>query len=295
MKAVGSTPVDILQTGLEEVNDINTREQIINACSFPLTTSLLIQHLKGAITLHDKLTDIDFLQNDLFYVLFQVYFPLWSMRDSFTHYDLHTNNILLYEPVVGSYIQYCYTIDNGESIYFRSKYIVKIIDYGRCFFEDNRNETFSGSSKKIYEAVCSTRSCYPRCGEEAGFEWLKYNKNKERDRYYISSQRRNASHDLRALYMISQMSYDDYLKYVPNFLQDLLQKVYYRSRYGTPESSDGFPTRINNVFDAASYMFNLILPTRFIPENFQHYDDESKRLGNLFIYSNREMIYEKKL
>ena len=145
---------------MTELKDINTVEQIAEACKSPQeATSLLIQYLRDAKSVNSQVRNVDFLKNELIYVLFQVYAPLALLHDKFTHYDLHTGNILLYEPVKGCYVEYHYYI-KGTVISFKSKYIVKIIDYGRCFFNDDANATFSGDSKKIYEKVCLEKKIF---------------------------------------------------------------------------------------------------------------------------------------
>jgi len=294
MKTTKYTPVDIILNGMRKIDNINTPSQIRSACTNPLlATSLLIQHLKGAITLQDKTTDIHFLARELFYVLCQVYFPLSALRNTFTHYDLHTSNILLYEPVVGSYMEYHYYKNNGTFVSFRSRYIVKIIDYGRCFFKDSQNSTFSGSSITIYNTVCSILSC-GHCGENVGFSWLEsqHLPHLQRRNYYISSQKRNLSHDLRALSMLSSIPPTD-MRFVPNVLQDILNMVHYEDNYGTPEiTNSGLPTRIKNVSDAATALFNAITNVN-VSGNYDYYTDNSKKLGDLYIYENgTPMVYQ---
>jgi hypothetical protein len=53
----------------------------------------------------------------------------------FTHYDLHYENVMLYEPVKGKHIEYNYHYPD-HTVTFNSKYIVKIIDSGRSFYND---------------------------------------------------------------------------------------------------------------------------------------------------------------
>ena len=290
MKTNKFTPISTLTAGMQEVKNINTAERIDEACKYPLfATSLLIQHLRDVTDVNSQLTNDDFLRNDLMYVLFQVYAPLALLSSTFTHYDLHTNNILLYEPVKGSYIEYHYNI-KGTVISFKSKYIAKIIDYGRCFFIDNKNNTFSGSSEKIYNDVCSTSSCNPNCGEDFGFTFLEYIPSQQKQSFYISSQRPNQSHDLRALDMISNMS-NNYLKHAPKDLQTILQKVHYEDNYGTPASESGLPTKIKNVSDALTSL-SIIHSEENVAKNNENYASLTK-LGDLYIFDSGEsMKYE---
>jgi hypothetical protein len=101
-----------------------------------------------------------FLKSHLLYVLYQVYMPLAMHADTFTHYDLHTGNVLLYEPVKGKYIEYHYHLKNNENISFKCCYLAKIIDYGRCFFVDKTTpKKITKTSKSIYDKLCQLESC----------------------------------------------------------------------------------------------------------------------------------------
>ena len=44
--------------------------------------------------------------------------PLATLSDVFTHYDLHLDNILLYEPIKNGYITYNYHLNSGKIIKF---------------------------------------------------------------------------------------------------------------------------------------------------------------------------------
>jgi hypothetical protein len=108
--------------------------------------------------------------------------PLMCLQNEFTHYDLHSDNILIYEPVIGKYIQYHYFVD-GNEISFKSKYIVKIIDYGRCYFHD----TDTNNSMNIHEKICNEKQCDPECGEDYGYQWLQHNNGLDPYDYFINS------------------------------------------------------------------------------------------------------------
>lgn len=282
MKYNKKTPIEVLQAGLNEIKNIETIEQIKEACQSPiLSHAIMIQHLKDAETLRSKLTDVNFLKDDLLYILFQVYIPLALLRNTFTHYDLHIDNILLYEPIKGSYIEYHYDIQ-GTILSFKSKYIAKIIDYGRCFFNDDENNTFSGSSSKIYKEICSVPSCVPKCGYNVGFGWLQHNPRSLPFTHYISSQIPNRSHDLRALKLLSEMPSDQW-KHIPKELQNILKAVHYTGEYGTADSASGLPTKVKNVLDVLSVLL-IIQKKENVDKNNLVYEKLNK-IGNLYIYS----------
>jgi hypothetical protein len=132
-----------------------------------------------------------FFKYDLLSILFQVYCPLALLKDHFTHYDLHPDNILLYSAKDNHYFLCHYHLpDSNDVISFRTKFIAKIIDYGKCFFNDTETGT---NSKKIQEALCEIKQCDPDCGKNFGFHILN-NKHDHRD-----STKRNVSFDLLAL------------------------------------------------------------------------------------------------
>jgi len=174
---------------LKQLNHQNTIDYG-KACTDSKYACILIQHIKHAKPLSDFLSVgmyTRFIKNDLLYVLFIVYQALASLSKVFTHYDLHSGNVLLYEPVKGKYIQYNYHQSDGSTIVFYSPYIVKIIDYGRSFF-DNGNV----NSRKIYDKICTVNECKPECGAYAGLGWLH-----PTPELFISSSQKNESHDLR--------------------------------------------------------------------------------------------------
>jgi len=183
-------PTD-LRSSLTLIPKINWRI----ACTQSKYICILTQHLKGAQTLSD-LCNADspqgqrVFQNSLLSILFQIYAPLSSLGTTFTHYDLHWKNVLLYEPVKGKYIQYYYH-GKGAPVMFKSQFIAKIIDYGRSYFF----ESAAKSSAKAYHDICAEDACDPECGRDKGLGYLKGNNN----RSWIVASKSNVSHDLRLL------------------------------------------------------------------------------------------------
>ena len=70
------------------------------------------------------------------------------MKDTFTHYDLHWNNLHVYEPAPGKYIQYHYHLVNDmPPVSFKSKsctseYGCNEISNGDTVYVDGLNATF---------------------------------------------------------------------------------------------------------------------------------------------------------
>ena len=255
-------------------------------CNTQNEFTLLIQHIKDATTLYECLHRIDtsFYEFEIFFVLFQIYHTLSELKDQFTHYDLHYENVLLYEPVNGSYIQYNYEI-KGKKINFKSKYIVKIIDYGKCFFKNTKNKT---SSMDVRNYICSIPNC--NCGKTIGFnsitddtDFCIYND--------ICSYKNNISHDLRLLSMLNKFA-------VNEALRNITQKVIYAGVYGTPEittSGLGLPDKkIHNIIDAFSVILETITTIPEIIQKNNDYYQNSTLLGNLYVYGgNTKTLFTK--
>jgi hypothetical protein len=290
-----STNPAVLSAGLtriaKSVADIS-KPTVKNSCLNPISMAVLIQHLKSAKTLHQMLENSRFVEKELLFVLYQVYMTLASLSDIFTHYDLHFENVLVYEPVVGSHIEYHYHTSSVEKdtkkTAFRSKYIAKIIDYGRCYFNDQDRTSNTSESKSFHDnLVC--KECKPRCGAGRGYEWFDYKQMK--NSYFICSQRLNPSHDLRLLYMIGTN-----IKGMDPQLQTLIGGVVYGrgvekggEMFGTvPNSRSGRPNKIHNVKDAFAALEELVKDTKFEAMNEIDYR-KSTLLGELHIYGDKPM------
>jgi hypothetical protein len=328
MKNNKLTNKNVLPHAIKKISDgemIDFVNELGTACEDPTKIAVMIQHLKDVETLGDSMRNPAlgsmFVSRELLYVLYQIYMPLATLRHNFTHYDLHTNNVLLYEPVKGSYIQYHYHItdDMGTRIVkFKSRYIAKIIDYGRCYFKivdpDPSNEA---DSKAIYdEVICKEPKCKD-CGYNRGFGWLKHTPYMLKYRSYICSQKPNISHDLRLLYIIKKNA--DITSSIPtywygdsNLLLDLLKKIQYGVNVelnadkkliqktnpnapvysGTEENTtSGFPASINNVVDACIGLEQIISGTVCQYNNDWQYSSYTK-LGDLHIYNDGKTIME---
>ena len=256
------------------------------ACAESKYLAILIQHLKDITSLFSMYQDLNFLTDDLLHVLFQVYMPLALLKNNFTHYDLHSNNVYLYEPVKGSYIHFHYHI-SGQVVSFKSKYIVKIIDYGRSFFKDDEaavaGTAGAANAKDVYEAVCKEPACGPAdaCGYDKGFAWMeKLDTRYKAGSNWISSQEKNISHDLRLLNEVKEMT----VGLLPDFMKTMTDLVQYKKQFGTGQIlKSGLPNKINNVQDAADIFKHELLEPEEIEYNEEVYQGRMK-LGDLTVY-----------
>jgi hypothetical protein len=279
---------------LINISNTHTMYKFRTSCDTPSQLAILIQSFVGAKTLGSALKetlgqDPDFIIIDLIPILFQVYMSLFLLKSVFTHYDLHTQNVLLYEPVSNGYIKYIYHLDNGSTVRFNSRYIVKIIDYGRCFFNDTTSSADTSKSISIHKELCKMPICKPDCGSNKGYPFLNITPNKING--YISSINNNQSHDLRLLNEIRLLHKVKHLIsiYTPT-VWNMLQDVVYEHRYGTPENLDPpSNTSINNISNTVERLLDLISEPDFIILNakYENHEHNYKLLGELHIYSNK--------
>jgi len=307
---------------LGEEKDCNEIDYFLKlACEKSKHLAILIQHIKDAYTLgaiislnnRENPDYANFAYTDLLNVLYQIYMPLSTLREEFTHYDLHIKNILIYEPVKGKYIDYKYVYQNGDTVEFKCRYIAKIIDYGRCFFKDESNTEITGSSKLIYESICNNIQECNGCGEDKGF--LHFD-----GLHSVKSTVRNITHDLLLLYRVKKLlRHPKFSPYYGNFkeLNDSLNLIFEKSNYygneetleqeealeqeavkkglkaplelkyeyGSPEKSSSDSTKINNVKDLHDELKIQVMKSK--KANDMSYDDRLLKytsLGMLTIY-----------
>jgi len=252
-------------------------------CNESKYMSILIQHIRGCQTVGEMLTKDTF--HHILPILFQVYYPLFHMRKHFTHYDLHQENVILYEPVPGKYIQFHYQTETGF-VTFKSPYIVKIIDYGRSYFKDIED------SKDIYDEICSLKECDPLCGIDKGFATFQL--SNETNFHHIVSQQKNESHDLRflkiVLDMLDKFQTPRWFEYYKNSFN-----VRYESNYGTPENICKkkifyfFTSReLCNIEDVYKHL-EKILPLSNVQLDGYH----NEKYGDLYVYSNKHIEFRK--
>ena len=268
------------------------------SCKYSKTLCVLVQHIKGAVSIGDKVfknPDFDYIINDLLYSFYQVYYTLAMVYSNFTHYDLHPDNVILYKPVAGKYIEFHYHLQDGTIIIFKSQYIVKIIDYGRCFLNTkglNSVSYYTNICAKEINAECNIKP--EVCGDESGYGWL-HPKLKE-DSYYISSTINNPSHDLRLLNDLKDRMpwHDEPFKSstrIRNHMKYILLTLKYDGKYGTPPVA-GKPDfqKTEDVTDAAAFIRRAILDPDQNKANNDYYAGMAK-LGDMHVYGTKLMEY----
>jgi hypothetical protein len=187
---------------------------------------------------------------------------------------------------------------DGSVIAFKSSYIAKIIDYGRCYYDyriDPAKKTqydIESESKEVYDTVCKLPECEPNCGYKVGFSNFEPG-------FDLSSQRSNISQDLRLLHMLVASSYFgfNYKKMCSNvkthnhLLLTLCNKVQFDDKYSTSENvTSGYPAKINNIVDAFLSLKDLVQNPFFVGQNVSDYNG-LKKLGEMHLYEDRPLKF----
>jgi hypothetical protein len=291
----GTAPNKLLKTGLIPYDAINNA-QYADSCSNSKSICILIQHIENAKTLNDFLLDVhdsDFVKNELIYIIYQIYFALSSIH--YTHYDLHTNNVIIYTPDPTKYIQYHYNLGPGKTISFKSRHMVKLIDYGRNYIQNATNIAKN--------AVCSVPECEKTCGNYSGYKL----DDSQTPSSFITPWKENVSHDLRLITIIIKilkirMPHMEATGAISTCSVILTKHfdVIYSGIYGTAEN----PIVPLFKLDPVSKMYkirnvgemNLILETLMMNDVFSESDNNAyaapyTKLGELMVDKINPMVY----
>lgn len=249
------------KNGLSLLVPLDPRK-VTQVCDDAPLETLLVQHFKSK-TLSRMAKEPHFFIYDALYVFYQIYFTLNLMRKYFTHYDLHPDNIVLYEP--GGYIEYHYHLPKGV-VHFKSRYLVKLINYGKSHFIESQNY-YDKVSDKVNDQECT------------GFEMFK-NKRNENPLYANQSQDLSLLKDYESL--TKMKSHKN--KYIQSFVDIFKDTVYTSTQDLTHDD------KVRNVSDAELRFRALIQdPIR------QRINDNSyegfQKMGDLHVYTDKNMEY----
>lgn len=250
---------------------------VTQSCDQSKYICISIQYFEDPVSLEDLLgllyNNKYFCIVELIQLLLQIYIPLGIMANEFTHNDLHSNNVLIYTIPDGQYITMKYTTPFGN-VTFKTQYVCKIIDYGRCYFKDNRM-----SSEKIREDLCKNPKCGEKCkdtdichnglndsncGIDAGYNFV--DTYVAASNYNMSAIKNNPGKDLWLMQIIK----NNHVKYMSRRtsnanVTELINSVMgNKINYGLlPSFSETHPGKILNVVEfmkKAIICFNKILP-----------------------------------
>lgn len=158
---------------LKSINHIVENSTLSETCNDTKNFCLLTQYLDGSRSLnYMKLNSGQVWDNpkhELPYVLFQLFYTLNMLTClRFQHNDLHANNILVY--TLPSPIEFEFKMKDTTPVKFKSKFLLKIIDYGRCMVNDIDNEQLQHIVTLLY-----------RIEKERDNDEKEYDVEKERD------------------------------------------------------------------------------------------------------------------
>ena len=219
----------------------DVKKCIDDSCNNGENYSILVQYINNPISISTFMKEHendDLFEHQMLCILYQIYCPLSLLRNEFTHYDLHTDNVLLYKLPEGKFvcIQYI-NRDTGILTTIKTNYIAKIIDYGRCFFTNLGNDL--PSSSNILNDVKQSLLCKMNGINNVGFNFKEPFHSHEN--HYISGYIKNISHDLRLASIVVKKS-----RKMSKLFND---RIIYKTNYGTPEEYCRHSYYIYNIVD----------------------------------------------
>ena len=216
------------------------------SCKTGVNFAILIQYISNPISVNSflKKQDDKLFEGQMLCILYQIYACLSYLKDHFTHYDLHQENVLLYELPKGKFVNIKYIDErSGYTTIIKTNYIAKIIDYGRCYFGNLGNKSFA-TSKMIGQSVYESKTC-PEVGlKNVGYNF--FDKEATKDNHYISSVSKNISHDLRLASIVAKKS--------KKMGKIFGKTIVYEKNYGTPQRKSDNSANLHNVTDMFHFL-----------------------------------------
>jgi hypothetical protein len=189
-------------------------------------------------------------------ILYQIFFCLCSLGDSYTHYDLHVGNVFCYRPYDGKkYILMNYHKNDGSIISFPTQHIMKIIDYGRNYF----NNSATNTNKILTTEICGNDKCETDCGYDFGYSMIQGDIIDKTDKYTTTPNKPNLSNDLRIIKNIISL--------IPNFENKYGISFIYDGR----QHNNGYPDTIQTIYDAKKVFENIIKNLNLLPKYKSHW------------------------
>jgi hypothetical protein len=294
LNEINNTNVNIfIQNLLNEENNINylsidktSYRDLINnfilSCEDATKYAIQIQHLSNLISFYDCFVEDSqqqYVDNiDFNTSVFQIICTLKYLANEFTHYDLHANNVLLYDfSKTNEYITIIYHLENDQIIQFPTRYLAKIIDYGRCFFVDT-----DCSSTKIIEEFNNKNMRKSECLSSI------FDKNE-----FVTPASKNNTMDLQFLrntHLNVPISNSNEIK-SEKFIEMTLENYCYIHGKNMKYKS------LNNIFEVFNVMKKWILERNNIQNDFYKKYSNLVKKGELHVYphsrQNMKFIVEK--
>ena len=287
--AAGELKIRRIETNYEFYLD-DLDGDLEQSCLINKRLCILIQHFNNVWPLYEWHHHYETFKSDICSSLYQVYYALTMLKDKFTHYDLHSSNILLYKPFgKQKYIRMRYHyVDGKPTVEFKTEYVVKIIDYGRSFVNINGVTT-----NEIMDKVCKLKSCEPRCGDNVGYGIIQGSKVKESNLSAIglNPTKLNNSHDLRFVKeTFSGNLWNSILP--PNMIHKI--SVTYEHKVATPHAiGNGSIGDIKSVVDMHQYLAEHVMDHPITKErNDKKYDSSWTEAATMDIYDDgRDYVF----
>ena len=184
---------------------ININDFIELSCEKPTTLGVLIQHLNPTQLTSFYLFVEDYKSSEIgfnlliFQVLLQLFIPLGSLANHFTHNDLHGSNILLYRLPNKQYVTLKYTFKD-KTVTMKTPYIVKMIDYGRSYYSDYDNPT--NSSPEFFSKAYKLPKCANKDRDDIGYGYFE---PPTINNYFISQLQPNVTKDLWMIHYLGRL------------------------------------------------------------------------------------------
>ena len=216
------------------------------SCKNGMNFAILVQYINNPISIASFMKEHgndSLFKDQMICILYQIYTCLSYLKDHYTHYDLHTDNVLLYKLPEGKYVNINYVDESSrKTVSIKTNYIAKMIDYGRCYFGNLGNNGLP-SSRTIADSVFNSKICSKLGATKVGYKLLK---EVTKSNSYISSLFRNKSHDLRLAFIVSKRS---------KKMADVFRgRIIFDELFGTSERETDRSGNLCNVTDVSHFL-----------------------------------------
>jgi len=266
------------------INHLQSFSNIGQGCEKNENSSILLEYIPNSYNIDDILKDSDFISNydyNLLSIMLQVYIALAGLKNIYTHYDLHQDNVMIIKLPKKILINY-----TNLGIILYTKYMPVIIDYGRSHI-DCSNLNLLISSKKIADIACNTNKCNKdsvnNCNtiDKGLYVYKKHNKYSDLSFFsYINMRTKNESSDVR--YIIDMMLYkindnsllkNNFFKLFnefnnPEWFENIKNKdgsIHISPKYGISEMPSSYFTneKLKTIIDICEWLYDFFISNKY--------------------------------
>jgi len=254
------------------------QSDIESGCSTNDRASVLIENIPNGISFDELIIDPDFnidYNYNIFSILFQIYAVLWALRKIYTHYDLHSGNVMFVK--LPNTIKIVYNILDKEYLIF-TKFIPVILDYGRSYINCSKLDSTLITSETYAEKACNSDCNHSKDKHTCVNNSLKFYKYNDKwfdnsNFYFINPRVKNESFDLRFINSIMTQNVKDC-----DIKQKYLQKfnIQNNPEWFDPQTKNvsyGVKEQWNNTYEKAGKILNsenvlTFLISYYVTSNF---------------------------